>query len=113
MGSSRVPPWTSTIERGVAGSVCGFPQHYCRVYIANLGKLGYLSPEDAQLVASFYQYVESDVRDVTEGGIIYEGTNGPRSFYRGCKRPQIRVRRCTTPPARLPVQQSEYASVSS
>jgi hypothetical protein len=56
------------------------PEHYCRVYVANLGKLGYLSPEDAQLVVSFYQYVDSVVQDVTKGGTIYEGTNDPEAF---------------------------------
>lgn len=56
------------------------PQHYCRVYVANLGKLGYLSPEDAQLVVSFYQYVDSVVQDVIEGGVIYEGTDDPEAF---------------------------------
>lgn len=56
------------------------PEHYCRVYIANLARLGYLSPEDAQLVVRFYQYVDSVVQDVTEGGIIYKGTNDPDAF---------------------------------
>lgn len=56
------------------------PEHYCRVYVANLGKLGYLSPEDAQLVVSFYQYADSVVQDVTEGGIIHKGTNDPEVF---------------------------------
>jgi hypothetical protein len=67
-------------ERSDASLQVRIPQHYCRVYIANLGKLGYLSPKDAQLVVTFYQYVDSVVQDVTEGGIIYEGTNDPKAF---------------------------------
>jgi hypothetical protein len=67
-------------QRPVASLQVRIPEHYCRVYVANLGKLGYLSPEDAQLVVSFYQYVDSVVQDVTKGGIIYEGTNDPEAF---------------------------------
>lgn len=67
-------------ERSEASLQVRIPQHYCRVYVANLGKLGYLSPEDAQLVVSFYQYVDSVVQDVIEGGIIYEGTDDPEAF---------------------------------
>lgn len=67
-------------ERPEASLQVRIPEHYCRVYVANLGKLGYLSPEDAQLVVSFYQYVDSVVQDVTKGGILYEGTNDPEAF---------------------------------
>ena len=67
-------------ERSEASLQVRIPQHYCRVYVANLGKLGYLSPEDAQLVVSFYQYVDSVVQYVIEGGIIYEGTDDPEAF---------------------------------
>lgn len=41
-------------ERSEASLQVRIPQHYCRVYVANPGKLSYLSPEDAQLVASLY-----------------------------------------------------------
>lgn len=67
-------------QRPIASLQVRIPEHYCRVYVANLGKLGYLSPEDAQLVVSFYQYVDSVIQDVTEGGIIYKGTNDPEAF---------------------------------
>ena len=67
-------------QRPEASLQARIPEHYCRVYVANLGKLGHLSPEDAQLVVSFYQYVDSVVQDVTKGGIIYEGTNDPEAF---------------------------------
>jgi len=67
-------------ERPVASLQVRIPEHYCRVYVANVGKLGYLRPEDAQLVVSFYQYVDSVVQDVTEGGHIYQGTNDPDTF---------------------------------
>ncbi|WP_445571449.1 hypothetical protein [Pseudomonas sp. E102] len=67
-------------QRPEASLQVRIPEHYCRVYVASLGKLGYLSPEDAQLVVSFYQYVDSVVQDVTKGGIIYEGSNDPKVF---------------------------------
>ncbi|MDD0974658.1 hypothetical protein [Pseudomonas fontis] len=67
-------------QRPPASLQVRIPEHYCRVYLANLGKLGYLSPEDAQLVVSFYQYIDSVVQDVTAGGILYEGTNDPDAF---------------------------------
>ncbi|MER2099478.1 MAG: hypothetical protein ABS977_21440 [Pseudomonas qingdaonensis] len=56
------------------------PEHYCRVYLANLEKLGYLPPDDAQLVVSFYQYIDSVVQDVTPGGLLHEGTSDPEAF---------------------------------
>lgn len=67
-------------QRPVTSLQVRIPEHYCRVYVANLGKLGYLSPEDAQLVVSFYQYADSVVQDVTEGGIIHKGTDDPEAF---------------------------------
>lgn len=79
-GMGNVLLGTPEHERAEASLQVRIPQHYCRVYVANLGKLGYLSPEDAQLVVSFYQYVDSVVQDVTEGGIIYEGTDDPEAF---------------------------------
>jgi len=54
--------------------------HYCRVYVANLSKLGYLSGKDALLVVTFYQYIDSVVRDVTDGGILHAGCNNPEAF---------------------------------
>lgn len=67
-------------ERPVACLQVRIPEHYCRVYVANVGRLGYLRPEDAQLVVSFYQYVDSVIQDVTEGGHIYQGTSDPDTF---------------------------------
>jgi len=67
-------------ERPEASLQVRIPEHYCRVYVANVGRLGYLPPEDAQLVVTFYQYADSVVQDVTEGGIIYQGTNDPDTF---------------------------------
>ncbi|MBD8604723.1 hypothetical protein IFT80_18965 [Pseudomonas sp. CFBP 8771] len=55
-------------------------EHYRRVYTANIDKVGYLTPRDAQLVVRFYQYVDSVVADVTEGGAIYEGTSDPLAY---------------------------------
>lgn len=67
-------------QRPIASLQVRIPEHYCRVYIANLGRLGYLSLKDAQLVVSFYQYVDSVVQDVTAGGLLYEGTDDPEAF---------------------------------
>lgn len=61
------------------------PEHYCRVYTANISKLGYLKSKDAQLVVRFYQYADSVVQDVTAGGIIYEGTSDPETFRGAAK----------------------------
>lgn len=67
-------------QRTPASLQVRIPEHYCRVYLANLGKLGYLSLEDAQLVVNFYQYIDSVVQDVTVGGLLQEGTNDPNAF---------------------------------
>ncbi|WP_426150028.1 hypothetical protein [Pseudomonas sp. DC3000-4b1] len=58
--------------------------HYCRVYTANLTKLGYLKPRDALSVVRFYQLVDSVVQDVSKGGSLHEGTDDPSS----CQHPQ-------------------------
>lgn len=56
------------------------PEHYCRIYVASVGKLGALSLVDAQLVVRFYQYADSVVSDIAPGGRLYEGTNDPNAF---------------------------------
>lgn len=56
------------------------PDHYCRVYIAHVSKLGMLEPEDAKLIVKFYQYADSVVTDISKGGALYEGTNEPSAF---------------------------------
>lgn len=53
---------------------------YCRVYAAYTSSLGSLPVHVAQLVVTFYQFVDSVVRDVSQGGIVYEGTNKASDF---------------------------------
>jgi hypothetical protein len=67
-------------ERPKTQLMVKIPEHYCRVYQANLQKLGTLGLRDAFLVVSFYQYVDSFVRDVLPGGILHEGTSDPEAF---------------------------------
>lgn len=56
------------------------PDHYCRVYVAHIAKLGMLEAEDAKLVVRFYQYADSVVTDISKGGALYEGSNEPGAF---------------------------------
>ncbi|MCW1242951.1 hypothetical protein OC610_00895 [Pseudomonas sp. SAICEU22] len=56
------------------------PEHYCRVYVANISKLGALKLRDAGLIVKFYQYADSVIRDVSQGGILYKGSSDPQSF---------------------------------
>lgn len=56
------------------------PDHYCRVYAGNIQQLGLLDADEAPLVVRFYQYVDSVVRDVSAGGVLFEGTDDPDSF---------------------------------
>ncbi|WP_277590705.1 hypothetical protein [Pseudomonas chlororaphis] len=53
---------------------------YCRVYAGNIQNLGCLKDEEAGLVVRFYQFADSFVRDVTEGGNLYQGTNDHTAF---------------------------------
>ncbi|CAG8865283.1 hypothetical protein PS627_01197 [Pseudomonas fluorescens] len=56
------------------------PEHYCRIYMSSVTKLGALKLKDAQLVVKFYQYADSFIVDVAPGGSLYEGTSKPESF---------------------------------
>jgi len=56
------------------------PEHYCRIYINSVAKLGALKLKDAQLVVKFYQYADSFIMDVSPEGNLYEGTNDPDTF---------------------------------
>ncbi|WP_431081220.1 hypothetical protein [Pseudomonas thivervalensis] len=56
------------------------PEHYCRVYVANISKLGSLKLKDANLIVRFYQYADSVIRDVSPGGVLYEGSSDPNDF---------------------------------
>lgn len=56
------------------------PEHYCRIYVENLPRLGALSLKDAHLVVKFYQYADSVIMDISAGGVLYEGTNDPDFF---------------------------------
>lgn len=54
--------------------------HYCRVYAGNIQNIGCLDAEQAALIVRFYQLADSVVRDVSEGGQLYEGTNDPNAY---------------------------------
>lgn len=56
------------------------PEHYCRVYVANISKLGSLKLKDANLIVRFYQYADSVIRDVSPGGVLHEGSSNPDDF---------------------------------
>lgn len=58
------------------------PEHYCRVYVANISKLGALKMKDASLIVMFYQYTDSVIRDVSPGGLLHGGTTDPEDFER-------------------------------
>lgn len=55
-------------------------QDYARVFRANLTKHGYLKPKDAASVERFYQYIESLLIGVREGGVLHSGSDDPASF---------------------------------
>ena len=48
---------------------------YCRVYASNLEQIGKLDADEAGLVVRFYQYVDSVIQDITEGGVIANGVH--------------------------------------
>ncbi|KWS78073.1 hypothetical protein AL053_16975 [Pseudomonas savastanoi pv. fraxini] len=54
--------------------------HYCRGYAGNIQNLGYLEPDQAELIVRFYQMVDSVVRDVSSGGRLAEGTSDPNDY---------------------------------
>lgn len=54
--------------------------HYCRVYAGNIQSLGYLEPDQAELIVRFYQLVDSVVRDVSDGGGLAAGTSDPEDY---------------------------------
>lgn len=55
-------------------------EHYCRVYLANVSKLGALKLKDANLIVKFYQYADSVILDIKPGGLLYEGSVDPEAF---------------------------------
>lgn len=48
------------------------PSHYSRVYQAQVGKIGLLSPSMATHIIDFHQLLDSLVQDVTPGGVLAE-----------------------------------------
>jgi len=56
------------------------PDHYCRVYLNNLDAIGKLDADEAELVVRFYQFIDSVVQDITEGGVLTEGVTNVESF---------------------------------
>ncbi|MDS9876178.1 hypothetical protein [Pseudomonas protegens] len=56
------------------------PDHYNRIYQENVKRLGTLSVSEAMQIVRFYQLVDSLRVDVTEGGILFEGTKNYEAF---------------------------------
>ncbi|NAS95179.1 hypothetical protein CU664_14405 [Pseudomonas syringae pv. actinidifoliorum] len=70
----------STEERLTIKLFVPIPKHYCRVYTGNIQHLGLLDADEAPIVVRFYQYLDSVVRDISEGGILFEGSDDPEPF---------------------------------
>jgi len=64
----------SESERSIVKFRVSVPEHYCRVYVAHITKLGALKLKDANLIVRFYQYADSVIRDVSPGGVLHKGT---------------------------------------
>lgn len=50
------------------------PEHYNRIYQENAKRLGPLSSVEAAQVVRFYQLIDSFRSDVTDGGVLFNGT---------------------------------------
>lgn len=61
------------------------PEHYCQVYTNNLDTIGKLDADEAELVVRFYQFIDSVVQDVTEGGLLAQGVAAPEIFDEAIK----------------------------
>ncbi|MGT3070871.1 hypothetical protein [Pseudomonas putida] len=62
------------------GTAVKISNDYCRVYASNLEQVGKLDADEAALVVRFYQFVDSVVQDITEGGVIAEGVHDPEVY---------------------------------
>ncbi|WP_331832377.1 hypothetical protein VUG52_01630 [Pseudomonas sp. LH21] len=56
------------------------PEHYNRIYQENAKRLGSLSSIEAAQVVRFYQLIDSLRSDVTEGGVLFNGTVDAQHF---------------------------------
>ncbi len=56
------------------------PDHYSRVYQANLGRLGLLNSKLAAKIVEFHQLTDAIVQDITPGGEIAERGGGTEAF---------------------------------
>jgi len=56
------------------------PEHYNRIYQENAKRLGSLSSIEAAQVVRFYQLIDSLRSDVTEGGVLFNGTRDAQHF---------------------------------
>ncbi|XSS63699.1 hypothetical protein ACP9OK_01610 [Pseudomonas sp. B11] len=50
------------------------------IYRANLNRLGGLSRREAKLIVRFHQLIGGVLQDVSEGGVLYEGSNDPNDY---------------------------------
>lgn len=52
----------------------------CPLFSCPLFSSGSLKLKDANLIVRFYQYADSVIRDVSPGGVLYEGSSDPNDF---------------------------------
>lgn len=66
------------------GDVCKYEipitSDYNQIYKANLGRLGVLSEHEAASIVRFHLLAESFRTDVSEGGILYQGSDEAEDF---------------------------------
>lgn len=55
------------------------PNHYSRIYQANLDRIGILDTDTARKIVQFHQLIDAVVQDVVPGGPLYEG-RGLKAF---------------------------------
>jgi hypothetical protein len=60
------------------------PEHYTRVYQAQVSRIGLLDPSLATQIITFYQLLDSVVQDVSPGGIVAD-LGGDLSMFRKIK----------------------------
>lgn len=61
-----------THSGGVSGFTVRVPDHYSRVYQAQVSRIGLLAPELATQIITFHQLIDAVVQDISPGGLIAE-----------------------------------------
>lgn len=57
---------------GIAGFSARIPDHYSRVYQAQVSRIGLLAPDLATKIITFHQLIDAVVQDISPGGYIAE-----------------------------------------